>query len=200
MLKSLRPMLGVTVMLWLLVGLGYPMVMTAVSNLTMPWQSQGSPVYVHGQLVGAAHVGQNFKPAKGYFWGRPSATLSLTTGKPQPYNAVNSAPSNLGPTNAALIAHIKRRIAYLEKTTPRLKTGAIPANLVESSGSGLDPDISVAAALVQVPRVARATGLSRTFLTRLVQANTLPPDWGVLGRSRINVLELNIALYRAVHG
>lgn len=193
-------MVGVTVLLWLLVGLGYPMVMTAVSNLALPWQSQGSPVYVHGRLAGAAHVGQNFEPARGYFWGRPSATVSLTTGKPQPYNAVNSAPSNLGPTNAALIAHIKQRIAYLLRTTPGLKTGEIPASLVESSGSGLDPDITVAAALLQVPRVAGATGLSRTFLTRLVQANTLPPDWGVFGRSRINVLELNIALYRALHG
>lgn len=193
-------MIGVTVLLWLMLGLGYPMAMTAVSNLTMPWQSQGSPVYVHGLLVGAAHVGQNFKPSPLYFWGRPSATLSVSTGKPKPYNAISSAPSNLGPTNSKLIAHIKSRIAYLLKTTPGLTAGAIPANLVESSGSGLDPDISVQAALIQVPRVARATGLSQTFLTRLIQTNTLPADWGVLGRSRINVLELNIALYKALHG
>ena len=199
MLKSLRPVIGVTVLLWVMLGLGYPLLMTAVSNLTMPYQSQGSPVYVHGLLVGAAHVGQNFKPNPQYFWGRPSATLSVSTGKPKPYNAINSAPSNLGPTNAELIAHIKKRIAYLLKTTPGLTSGAIPASLVESSGSGLDPDISVQSAMIQVPRVARATGLSRTFLDRLIQANTLSADWGVFGRSRINVLQLNIALYKAIH-
>jgi K+-transporting ATPase ATPase C chain len=123
----------------------------------------------------------------------------VATGKPKPYNAFNSGPSNTGPTNVQLITDIKARIALLLKTTPGLKTGQIPIDLVESSGSGLDPDISVQAALIQVPRVALHTHLSRAFLTELVQDNVRGLDLGVFGRSRVNVLELNLALYKALH-
>ncbi len=199
-MRLLRPAIGVTVLLWILLGLAYPLVMTGISNLVMPYQSQGSPVYQNGVLVGATHVGQNFKPNPNYFWGRPSATLSVSTGKSKPYNALNSAPSNVGPTNSVLLAHIKSRIAYLLKTTPGLQVGQIPIDLVESSGSGLDPDISVQAAMIQIPRVALHTHLSQTFLKDLVQQNTLGKDWGVFGRARVNVLELNLALYKALHG
>lgn len=193
-------MIGVTVLLWLILGLGFPLVMTGISNLVMPYQAQGSPVYVNGVLVGAAHVGQNFKPNPDYFWGRPSATVSDAPGKPKPYDAFNSGPSNLGPTNALLLAHIKNRIAFLLKTTPGLQTGQIPIDLVESSGSGLDPDISVQAAMIQIPRVALHTKLSQNFLDQLVSQNTLGKEWGVFGRPRVNVLELNLALYKALHG
>lgn len=199
-MRMIRPMIGVSVLLWVLLGLAFPLAMTGISNLVMPYQAQGSPVYLHGVLIGAAHVGQNFQPNPNYFWGRPSATVSVATGKPKPYNAFNSSPSNTGPTNAQLLANIKARIAYLIKTTPGLRTGQIPIDLVETSGSGLDPDISVQAALIQVPRVALHTHLSKAFLTQLVNDNVLGKDWGVVGRSRINVLELNLALYKALHG
>lgn len=199
MLRMFRPMIGVTLLLWILLGLLFPLVMTGISNLVMPYQSQGSPVYVNGVLVGAAHVGQNFQPDPGYFWGRPSATLSVSTGQPKPYNAFASAPSNNGPTSAALISDIKQRITYLLKTTPGLTAEQIPVSLVESSGSGLDPDISVQSALIQIPRVAKYTHLSESFLTGLVKNNTLGPDVGLFGRTRVNVLELNLALFKALH-
>ncbi len=199
-MSLLRPVVGVTVLLWLLLGLAYPLAMVGVSQAVLPWQANGSPVYLHGRLIGSAHVGQNFKPNPLYFWGRPSATLSVSTGKPKPYNALASSPSNLGPTNAELIAHIKRRIAVLLKQTPGLRVNQIPADLVESSGSGLDPDISVQAALIQIPRVARNTHLSAQFLHRLVEASVLAPDWGMFGVARVNVLALNLRLYQALHG
>lgn len=200
MIRMFRPMIGVTVLLWVLLGFVFPLAMTGISNLVMPNQAQGSPVYLNGVLVGAAHVGQNFQPNLSYFWGRPSATVSVATGKPKPYDAFNSSPSNTGPTNQQLITDIKQRVAWLIKTTPGLKTGQIPIDLVESSGSGLDPDISVQGALIQIPRVANYTHLSEGFLRGLVQDNVVGPSLGLFGPSRVNVLELNLALYKALHG
>ncbi len=198
-MKYLKPLAGVTLFLWLLLGLAYPLAMTGLSQAIFPYQANGSPVTLQGTVVAAAHVGQYFNE-KGYFWGRPSDTVSTTTGKSQPYNAYNSAPSNLGPTNQTLVATIKARIAYLKKTNPGLKTRQIPPDLVEGSGSGLDPNISVQAALIQIPRVSRATGLSQRFLRTLVQQATSGPQWGLFGRSLVNVVQLNLAVYRATHG
>lgn len=199
-MRMIRPMIGVSVLLWVLLGLIFPLAMTGISNLVMPYQAQASPVYLNGVLIGAAHVGQNFQPNPAYFWGRPSATVSVATGKPKPYDAFNSAPSNTGPTNQKLLADIKQRVAYLLKTTPGLRTNQIPIDLVESSGSGIDPDISVQAALIQVTRVSKYTHLSEGFLKGLVQNNVLGPSLGLFGKLRVNVLELNLALYKAMHG
>ncbi|CAB1127604.1 potassium translocating ATPase, subunit C [Candidatus Hydrogenisulfobacillus filiaventi] len=196
--KLMRPAIGVTVALWVLVGLLYPLVMTGVSNLLFPYQAQGSPIYRHGQVVAAAHVGQYFGNAAGLFWGRPSATVSERTGKPKPYDALNSGASNLGPTTLALMQHIQARVRRLERTDPGLTPARIPPDLVESSGSGLDPDISEQAALIQIPRVARATGLSRGFLTMLVQDNVKGPQWGLFGHPRVNVVALNLELEQAL--
>jgi K+-transporting ATPase ATPase C chain len=144
-------------------------------------------------------VGQYFGNSLQYFWGRPSDTVSVSTGKPKPYNAFASAPSNYGPTNATLLKDIQSRIALYLKTTPGLTVSQIPVSLVESSGSGLDPDITVQSALIQVPRVSRYTGLTQTRLRQLVLSHVLPPDLGVFGPSRINVVSLNVALYQLLH-
>lgn len=198
MLKLLRPAVGVTVALWILVGFLYPLVMTGVSGLIFPYQAQGSPLYRHGQVVAAAHVGQYFGKDAGLFWGRPSDTVSVRTGKPKPYDALNSGASNLGPTTLLLMQHIEARVRRLERTDPGLTPSRIPPDLVESSASGLDPDISPQAALIQIPRIAKATGLSRGFLTMLVQDNTQGPQWGLFGRSRVNVVALNLDVAQAV--
>ncbi|MCL5116401.1 MAG: potassium-transporting ATPase subunit KdpC [Firmicutes bacterium] len=198
-MKYLKPLIGVSVFLWLLLGLAYPLAMTGISELVFPYQANGSQVKLNGRVVADAQVGQFFNQM-GYFWGRPSDTVSTTTGKPEPYNAYNSAPSNLGPTNKALISTIKARIAYLEKTNPGLKASQIPPDLVEGSGSGLDPYISVQGAVIQIPRVAKATGLSASFLRTLVQQATLGPQWGLFGHTVVNVTELNINVYKALHG
>lgn len=194
-MRVLRPALVATFGLWLLLGLAYPLVLTGVSALVFPHQAAASPVVVGGRVVAAANVGQNFT-ALGQFWGRPSATVSLRTGKADPYNAENSAPSNLGPTNPALFAQVKAAVRHLVATTPGLRTGQIPPDLVESSGSGLDPAISPQAADIQVPRVARATGLSAASLRALVARETSGPVLGLFGAPTVNVVALNLALKR----
>ncbi len=198
-MKMLRPVLGVSLVLWVLLALAYPFVMMGMSRLLFPYQSQGSLVQLNGRLIGVAHVGQNFEPHLQYFWGRPSATTSVSTGKPEPYNAYASSPSNLGPTNQQLLTDVQQRIRFLQKTTPGLQTRKIPADLVESSGSGLDPDITVQAALIQIPRVAKATGLSTAFLTQMVDSQVKGLQLGVFGKRRVNVLQLNLTLYQFLH-
>lgn len=187
-MRYLRPLIIATVGLWLIVGLGYPLVVTGVSQIFFRHQADGSPVTVNGRVVAAANVGQSFTQ-KDFFWARPSATTP-------PYNPVASAPSNLGPTNPVLLRQIKGQIALLKRANPGLKTSQIPISLVESSGSGLDPDITPASALLQVPRVARATGLSPTEVARLVKAHTQPA--GLFGVARVNVVLLNVALYEHI--
>ncbi|HBQ94794.1 MAG: potassium-transporting ATPase subunit KdpC [Firmicutes bacterium] len=190
-MKWLRSILGVTLGTWLLVGLGYPLVMTGISQVLFPYQANGSPVKLGNRIVASLHVGQYYHQPQ-YFWGRPSATTP-------PYNPYASTPSNLGPTNKLLLEHVKSRIKTLQRSIPGLRVSQIPISLVESSGSGLDPDISVQSALIQIPRVSRATGLSRGFLTRLIDQHVSGPQFGVIGRSRINVMELNLAVYKALH-
>ncbi len=198
-MKYIKPLIGVTVFLWLLLALAYPLGMTGISQLVFPYQANGSPVTLNGRVVASAIVGQYFNQ-KGYFWGRPSDTVNAVTGKPQPYNAANSGSSNLGPTNKVLAHRIEARIAHLQKTNPGLTVSQIPPDLVEGSGSGLDPDISPQAALIQIPRVAKATGLSPAYLRALVHQATTGPQWGLFGRRVVNVTTLNIDIYQAKHG
>ena len=169
-----------------LTGLIYPLVITGIAQLVFPRQANGSLIVANGQTAGSSLIGQPFDDPR-YFWSRLSAT------SPYPYNAAASSGSNLGPTNPALLDEVKARIAALKAADPG-NTQPIPVDLVTSSGSGLDPDISVAAALYQLPRVARLRGLSETAVRSLVDQSTQGRVLGFLGEPRVNVLELNLAL------
>ena len=195
----LKPALLVSLGLWPLLGVAYPLAATAVSQLLFPRQAAGSLVRLRGRVVGAAHVGQNFWGQRDYFWGRPSATLSPLTGRLQPYDAENSGSSNLGPTSRTLLVDVQEALRQLQAASPGLRRRQIPLSLVEVSASGLDPDITVGAALIQVPRVAKNTGLSRNYLTALVRLAARSPEWGLFGTERVNVLTLNLLVYRSLH-
>jgi K+-transporting ATPase ATPase C chain len=169
-----------------LTGLLYPLVVTGIAQLAFPRQANGSLIVVNGKTVGSSLIGQQFTDPS-YFWGRLSAT------GPYPYNASSSSGSNLGPTNPALLDEAKARIAALKAADPG-NTQPIPVDLVTSSGSGLDPAISVAAALYQLPRVARLRGLSRSAVRALVDKYTQGRTLGFLGEPTVNVLQLNLAL------
>jgi len=186
MRSQIRPALMSLLIFTVLVGLLYPLVVTGIAQLVFPHQANGSLIVVNGKTVGSSLIGQQFTDPK-YFWGRLSAT------GPYPYNAAASSGSNLGPTNPALLDEVKGRIAALKAADPS-NTQPIPVDLVTSSGSGLDPDISVAAALYQLPRVARLRGLSESALRTLVDQYTHGRQLGFLGEPRVNVLQLNLAL------
>ncbi len=181
-----RPALSLFLALSVVTGVIYPLAVTGVGQALFPWQSAGSLIERGGRVIGSSLIGQNFDAPK-YFWGRPSAT------SPQPYNGLASGGSNLGPENPALIDAVKARIAALRQADPGNRL-PIPVDLVTASASGLDPDISPAAARYQVARVARARGLSTAQVRALVDAHTLGRQWGVFGEPRVNVLELNLAL------
>ncbi|MDR3451626.1 MAG: potassium-transporting ATPase subunit KdpC [Rhodoferax sp.] len=183
---SLRPLLVLFVALSLLTGLAYPLVVTGVARSLFPWQAGGSLILQGGKPVGSALIGQNFADP-GHFWGRLSATT------PMPYNATSSGGSNLGPLNPALTDAVKARIEALRAADPGNPL-PVPVDLVTASGSGLDPDISPAAASYQVARVARARGLDAGRVQALVAAHTEGALWGVIGEARVNVLRLNLAL------
>ncbi|HLI39824.1 MAG TPA: potassium-transporting ATPase subunit KdpC [Streptosporangiaceae bacterium] len=172
------------------VGLGYNFAMVGLGEAAFHHQANGSLVKVDGRVVGSRLIGQDFTAAR-FFHGRPSAT------SPKPYNAASSASSNLGPTNPKLLEHIKKRIAAIEKENPGVKPSQIPPGLVESSGSGLDPDISPAAAYLQAPRVARANHLPVTKVRALIRQHTSGRFAGIYGAPHVNVLELNIAVLKA---
>ncbi len=182
----IRPALMSVLLFALLTGLVYPFVITGLAQVIFHRQANGSMIAQSGQTVGSSLIGQNFDNPR-YFWGRLSATA------PYPYNASASSGSNLGPTTPALEDEVKARIAALKAADPG-NNQPIPVDLVTSSASGLDPDISVAAALYQVPRVARLRGLSEDSVRALVQSHIEKPQFGFLGEPRINVLELNLAL------
>ncbi len=186
MLRSIRPALTLFVGLTILTGVAYPLLVTAVAQLAFPWRANGSVLAVHGRPIGASLIGQAFS-APGDFWGRPSATA------PQPDNGLASGGSNLGPTNPALVAAVRARVDALRAADPG-NTAPIPVDLVTSSASGLDPDISLAAAEYQRDRVARARGMSPQAVQRLIDAHAVHPFLGLFGASRVNVLELNLAL------
>jgi K+-transporting ATPase ATPase C chain len=186
MRSQIRPALMALLIFTVLTGLVYPLVVTAIAQLVFPCQANGSLIVQNGRTVGSALIGQQFTDP-GYFWGRLSAT------SPYPYDAAASSGSNLGPTNPALLDEVKARIAALKAADPG-NTQLIPVDLVTSSGSGLDPDISVAAALYQIPRVARLRGLSQSAVRALVDQYTRGRTLGFLGEPRVNVLQLNLAL------
>ena len=186
MRAHIRPALMLLLIFTVLTGLVYPLVVTGIAQLVFPSQANGSLISGNGQTVGSSLIGQQFDDPK-YFWGRISAT------GPYPYNAAASSGSNLGPTNPALLDEVKARIAALKAADPT-NTQPIPVDLVTSSGSGLDPNISIAAALYQLPRVARARGLSEAAVRTLVDKYTQGRQLGFLGEARVNVLELNLAL------
>lgn len=169
-----------------LTGLVYPLVVTGIAQLVFPHQANGSLIVQNGQAAGSTLIGQAFDDPK-YFWGRPSATA------PYPYNASSSSGSNLGPTNPALLKAVKSRITAL-RAADSTNNLPIPVDLVTASGSGLDPDISVSAALYQLPRVAKARGLSESAVRTLVDKYIQDRQLGFLGEPRVNVLELNLAL------
>ncbi|ABD90070.1 K(+)-transporting ATPase subunit C [Rhodopseudomonas palustris] len=195
MLKEIRPAIVLLLALTLLTGLAYPLAMTALAGVIFPKQAQGSLIEQDGQVIGSALIGQPFTEDK-YFHGRPSATTAAdpqdsSKTVPAPYNAANSAGSNLGPTNKALIDRVKDDVDKLKAENP---SAAVPVDLVTTSASGLDPDISPEAALFQVPRVAKARGLSEERLRQLVSDHSKARLAGLLGEPRVNVLALNLAL------
>jgi len=194
MLQHIRPAVLMTVVMTVLTGLIYPLAMTGVAQLLFPYQAAGSLIERDGKVIGSALIGQTFTADK-YFHGRPSATTDTdpndaTKTVPVPYNAANSSGSNLGPTSKALIDRVKEDVGKLG-----LPAGApVPVDLVTTSGSGLDPDITPAAAEVQVARVAEARHLPPAEVERLVAAATKGRTLGILGEPHVNVLKLNLAL------
>ncbi len=170
----------------LLTGLAYPLAVTGMAQLIFPYQAKGSLMQRDGKVIGSELIGQSFTDAK-YFWGRPSATV------PFPYNAAASSGSNLGPTNPALEQAVKARIETLQSADPG-NDAPIPVDLVTASASGLDPHISVAAALYQATRVARERSMSEAQVRLLIAQYTEAPQFGFLGEPRVNVLRLNLAL------
>ncbi|WP_426702180.1 potassium-transporting ATPase subunit KdpC [Rhodanobacter sp. Col0626] len=186
MSKLLRQSLSLFLMMTVITGVLYPLAATGLAKLFFPQQANGGLIVKDGQSVGSVLIGQSFT-APEYFWGRPSATA------PNAYNASASSGSNLGPTNPALTDAVKQRIAALRSIDPG-NTAPVPVDLVTASGSGLDPEISPAAAQYQLARVAKARGLSTDQVQALVNEYTSGRQFGVLGEARVNVLQLNLAL------
>ena len=185
-LAGLRPALVLFLLLAVITGLIYPLLITGVAQLLFPGRAAGSLLMRDGRAVGSRLIGQSFSDPK-YFWSRPSATT------PQPYNGTASTGSNMGPLNPALLDAVKPRIAALRAADPD-NTAAVPIDLVTASGSGLDPEISLAAANYQAGRVARARGLAPERVQALIAEHTEGRLLGILGEPRVNVLELNLAL------
>jgi K+-transporting ATPase ATPase C chain len=195
MLRLIRPAIVVLVALTLVTGLVYPLAMTGIAQVLFPRQAQGSLIERNGTVVGSELIGQVFESDK-YFHGRPSATTAPdpndpTKTVPAPYNAANSGGSNLGPSNKALIDRVQGDIDKLKQENP---SAPVPADLVTTSASGLDPHISPDAALFQVPRIAKARNLPEDRLRQLVADHTEGRFFGLLGEPRVNVLLLNLAL------
>ena len=186
MTALLRPALVLLILLMAVTGIAYPLVVTGMAEALFPTQAAGSLVVSNGKVVGSSLIGQSFSDPK-HFWSRPSATA------PQPYNGVASGGSNLGPLNPDLTKAVEARIKALRAADPTNNT-PIPVDLVTASGSGLDPDISLAAANYQAPRVARERGLPAAAVLSLVAAHAHGRWLGILGEPRVNVLELNLAL------
>jgi K+-transporting ATPase ATPase C chain len=195
MLKEIRPALVILVALMLITGLFYPLAMTGIAGVIFPDQAQGSLIEKDGKVIGSALIGQQFLDDK-YFHGRPSATTAPDPADssktvPAPYNAANSGGSNLGPTSKALNDRVAADVAKLKAENPALP---VPPDLVTTSASGLDPDISPEAARFQIPRVAKARNLPEESLQKLVERETEGRFAGLLGEPRVNVLKLNLAL------
>ena len=195
MLKEIRPAIVMMVLFTVLTGLAYPLAMTGVAQAVFPRQANGSLIEKDGKVIGSELIGQAFTAEK-YFHGRPSATTDTdpkdaTKTVPAPYNAANSSASNAGPTSKALIERIQGDVEKLKAENPNVP---VPVDLVTTSASGLDPDITPAAALFQVPRVARARGLPEARVRDLVAQQIEGRFLGVIGEPRVNVMRLNMAL------
>lgn len=198
MLKEIRPAFFILVGLTLITGLAYPLAITGIAGTIFPYQAQGSLIEKDGKTIGSALIGQEFKEDK-YFHGRPSVTTAAdpadsTKTVPAPYNAANSSGSNLGPTSKALSDRMTEDVARLKAENPSMP---VPADLVMTTGSGLDPHITPEAALFQVSRVATARKLPEDTVRKLVNDNVEGRFAGLLGEPRVNVLALNLALDRA---
>ncbi len=198
MLREIRPAIVVLVALTLITGLAYPLAMTGIAGVIFPHRAQGSLIERDGKVVGSDLIGQEFTSDK-YFHGRPSATVAAdpadaTKTVPAPYNAANSGGSNLGPTNKALIERVQGDVDKLKQENP---SALVPIDLVTTTGGGLDPHVSPAAALFQVPRVAKARNMAEDRVRQLVDEHVEGRTLGLLGEPRVNVLALNLALDRA---
>ena len=198
MLREIRPAIVLVVALALITGLIYPLAMTGIAQVLFPRQSNGSLIEQNGKIVGSALIGQQFSGA-GYFHGRPSATTApdpndATKTVAAPYNAANSAGSNLGPTNKALVERVKADVEKLKEENPN---GTVPIDMVTTSGGGLDPHITPEAAIFQAPRVAKARGLPEARVLQLIGEHIDGRVLGFIGEPRVNVLALNMALDRA---
>ena len=198
MLKEIRPAIVFIVALTVITGLLYPFAMTGIAGVIFPYQAQGSVIERDGKVIGSALIGQEFTSDR-YFHGRPSATVAPDPNDssktvPAPYNAANSGGSNLGPTNKALIERVQGDVDKLKQENP---SAPVPIDLVTTTASGLDPDISPAAALFQVPRVAKARNMPEDRVRQLVNERIEGRSLGFLGEPRVNVLALNVALDRA---
>lgn len=198
MLSQIRPAIVLLALFTLLTGFVYPMAITGVAQVLMPYQANGSLLQVGGNPVGSALIGQNFASDK-YFHGRPSATQAQDPAHPDdpsktidaPYNAANSTGSNLGPTSQKLLDRVKADVAAKRAAG---WTGPIPADSVTTSASGLDPEISPATAFAEVPAVAKARGVPEEKVRALVAAHAQDRALGLIGEPRVNVLRLNLAL------
>jgi len=186
MSSLIRPALVLFVIMTVVTGIAYPLVVTGIAQVVFPHQAGGSLIVKDGKPVGSELIGQNFSDPK-YFWSRPSAT------SPQPYNGVGSTGSNLGPLNPALTDGIKKNIDALHAADPTNKA-PVPVDLVTASASGLDPEMSLAAANYQAARIARVRGLAPEAIAKLITNHARGKLLGLLGEPRVNVLELNLAL------
>jgi potassium-transporting ATPase KdpC subunit len=195
MLNEIRPAVMLLVLLTLITGLAYPLAMTGLAVALFPYTAEGSLIRRDGQVIGSALIGQEFKSDR-YFHGRPSMTTGRDPTDPaksvvQPYNAINSMASNLGPTNRALAERVAADVNRLKQENPNMP---VPIDLVTTAASGLDPDISPEAAFFQVPRIAKARHLSEDRVRQLIEAQVERRIFGLLGEPRVNVLRLNLAL------
>jgi len=193
LLRELRPAILLTLTLTVLLGVIYPLATTGLAQALFPFQANGSIVYQNGHAIGSKLIGEYWTQPQ-YFHGRPSATVNAA-GAPSPYNASSSGSANLGPTSKQLTQSVAQRIAQLKRDNPDVPAGTpIPADLVTASASGLDPDISVAAAYYQIPRVAKARGLSQATVRHIVDTHITGRFLGLFGEPVVNVLDVNVAL------
>lgn len=186
-MRALMQAIKMTIVLTILLGIVYPLALTGIANVIFPHQAQGSLIEQNGKVIGSELIGQNFAAA-GYFHGRPSAAGD------KGYDASNSSGSNLGPTNKTFISTVQQRLKDILEANPGTNAHQVPIDMVTASGSGLDPEISPAAAELQVPRVAKARGIGEDDVRLLVRQNTRGRQYGVLGEPGVNVLTLNLAL------